>query len=55
MASNSKEGVQIESKMEDIFFWTRHDEHGYCSNFWRAPIEIGGKVYPTTEHYFQAS
>jgi len=41
--------------MEDIFFWTRHDEHGYCSNFWRAPIEVDGKVYPTTEHYFQAS
>lgn len=41
--------------MEDIFFWTRHGEHGYCSNFWRAPIEVNGKVYPTTEHYFQAS
>ncbi len=39
---------------EDIFFWTRHDAHGYCSNFWRAPIEMDGKVYPTTEHYFQA-
>lgn len=41
--------------VKDIFFWTRHDEHGYCSNFYRATIEIDGKVYPTTEHYFQAS
>lgn len=40
--------------MEDIFFWTRHDKHGYCSNFYGAPIEIAGIVYPTTEHYFQA-
>ena len=40
--------------MTDIFFWTRHDEHGYCSNFWRAPIEVNGETYPTTEHYFQA-
>ena len=40
--------------MEDIFFWTRYDKHGYCSNFWRVPIEIDGKVYPTTEYYFQA-
>ena len=38
----------------DIFFWTRHDEHGYCSNFYRAPIKVGSKIYPTTEHYFQA-
>jgi len=41
--------------MEDIFFWTRHDEHGYCSNFYRTPIEVGGLTYPTVEHYYQAS
>ncbi len=23
------------------------------SNFWIAPIKIDGKVWPTTEHYFQ--
>lgn len=39
----------------DIFFWTRHDEHGYCSNFYRSPIKMNGKVYPTVEHYYQAS
>lgn len=41
--------------MNDIFFWTRHDEHGYCSNFYRSPIEVDGKTYPTVEHFFQAS
>ena len=40
---------------EHIYFWTRHDKHGYCSNFWRAAVNIDGKVYPTTEHYYQAS
>lgn len=41
--------------MNDIFFWTRHDAHGYCSNFYRSPIEVNGKTYPTVEHYYQAS
>ena len=41
--------------MDDIFFWTRHDEHGYCSNFYRAPITISGVTWPTVEHYFQAN
>jgi len=39
----------------DIFFWTRHDEHGYCSNFYGSPIEVNGKTYPTVEHFYQAS
>jgi len=42
-------------KPTDIYFWTRHDSHGYCSNFYRSPIEIDGKVYPTVEHWYQAS
>ena len=24
------------------------------SNYWRSPIEMDGKTWPTTEHYFQA-
>lgn len=39
---------------QDIFFWTRRDEHGYCSNFWRAPILIDDEIWPTVEHYYQA-
>ena len=38
----------------DIFFWTRHDEHGYCSNFYRSPVRINGVLYPTVEHYYQS-
>lgn len=40
--------------VKDIFFWTRHDKHGFCSNFFRSPITIDKKVYPTVEHYYQA-
>lgn len=39
---------------KDIFFWTRDGEWGPLSNFWRQPIEIGGIVWPTSEHYYQA-
>ena len=41
--------------MEDIFFWTRNGEHGYCSNFYRTPIYVDEWGYPTVEHYYQAS
>ena len=40
--------------MSDIFFWTRHDEHGYCSNFYRASVTVDGDIWATVEHYFQA-
>ena len=26
----------------------------WLSNFWEHPIEVGGKTYPSTEHYYQA-
>lgn len=37
-----------------ILFYSTRAEYGEFSNFWRAIIAIDGKVYPTTEHYFQA-
>jgi ribA/ribD-fused uncharacterized protein len=37
-----------------IYFYSTQGEHGYMSNFSRHPIVIDGKVWPTTEHYFQA-
>ena len=40
--------------MSDIFFWSRHGEYGFLSNFWRAPIKVDSVRYPTTEHYYQA-
>lgn len=41
-------------KQGDIFFWTRHDEHGYCSNFYRSPVVIERVRWHTVEHFYQA-
>ena len=30
-------------------------EHRFLSNFWYHPIRMGGKLYPTNEHAFQAA
>jgi len=40
--------------MTEIRFYKVPDPWGYFSNFSRHPIEIDGKVWPTSEHYFQA-
>ena len=37
-----------------IRFYSTRDEYGCFSNFAKAPIRLKGKVWPTTEHYFQA-
>jgi ribA/ribD-fused uncharacterized protein len=37
-----------------INFYATTDEYGCFSNFSRHPIELGGKTWPTSEHYFQA-
>lgn len=36
-----------------LYFYGHTKPDGEFSNFWPAPIEIDGKVWPTTEHYFQ--
>lgn len=38
----------------DIYFYRVGDKYGCFSNFTRHPIELGGKTWPTSEHYFQA-
>jgi ribA/ribD-fused uncharacterized protein len=40
--------------MERIEFYKVSDSYGEFSNFAPFPIEIEGKTWPTTEHYFQA-
>jgi len=45
----------MSSEERDIFFWTRHGPYAFLSNFYRAPITVDGKEYPTTEHFYQAS
>jgi ribA/ribD-fused uncharacterized protein len=37
-----------------IQFYRVSDQYGEFSNFAAFPITLGGKVWPTTEHYFQA-
>ena len=37
-----------------IHFYTTKGPHGCFSNFSRHPVEMKGKVWPTSEHYYQA-
>lgn len=37
-----------------IKFYKRNDPYGCFGNFSRHSIELNGKTWPTTEHYFQA-
>lgn len=43
-----------QSSSSDLLFYSLNDEFGEFSNFFPAPIELDGKTWPTTEHYFQA-
>jgi len=41
--------------MPDVIkFYRTGDEYGCFSNFAPYPIRLGGKLWPTSEHYFQA-
>lgn len=37
-----------------IWFYSESDDFGFLSNFWAGDINIDGKIWPSTEHYFQA-
>ena len=57
----TKESIQasaneqtFDPKLKPIFFYKTKDPYGYFSNFYPSPINIDGKVWPTTEHFFQA-
>ena len=39
---------------EVIHFYSVSDDFGCFSNFSPHPVRIGGKLWPTSEHYFQA-
>jgi ribA/ribD-fused uncharacterized protein len=39
---------------ETIQFYRVSDEYGWMSNFAGYPIELDGRTWPTSEHYFQA-
>lgn len=36
-------------------FYTPETGHSFLSNFYPSPIVIGGRTWPTVEHYFQAA
>lgn len=40
--------------MKVIKFYKVHDEYGFMSNFAPYPFSDGSKIWPTSEHYFQA-
>ena len=40
--------------MNEIKFYSTQDKFGEFSNFTHFPIKLDGKMWPTTEHYFQA-
>jgi N-glycosidase YbiA len=40
--------------MKTIAFYKVNEPYGWMSNFAPYPIELEGKVWPTSEHYFQA-
>ena len=41
--------------MPDVInFYSVGDEYGCFSNFAPYPIRLGGEIWPTSEHYFQA-
>ncbi|WP_437978455.1 NADAR family protein [Sorangium sp. So ce295] len=40
--------------MTVIRFYRSGDAHGCFSNFSRHPVTLKGKLWPTSEHYFQA-
>ena len=41
--------------MADVInFYRTSDDYGYFSNFAAYPINLDGKMWPTSEHYFQA-
>jgi N-glycosidase YbiA len=42
------------SPMKPIRFYRLKEPYGEFSNFSPHPIELKGRVWPTTEHYFQA-
>ena len=55
VTSGEREGFgRMEPNHKFIHFYRTRDPYGEFSNFARYPIEIDGKRWPTSEHYFQA-
>jgi len=46
--------MESTSPPKQILFYGKQDPFYQFSNFYSAPISIDSKIWPTTEHYFQA-
>jgi ribA/ribD-fused uncharacterized protein len=44
----------MSTEIKEIRFYSTRGEYGCFSNFYRSAIQLDGKRWPTTEHYFQA-
>jgi hypothetical protein len=42
------------SNPKTIYFYEEYGEHGYFSNYAACPIFLKSRLWPTTEHYYQA-
>lgn len=55
LASSGRPGDTPREPMPDVIeFYSPGDPYGELSNFAPFPIKLGGKRWPTSEHYFQA-
>ena len=41
-------------KVKTVYFYSTANEYGEFSNFALYPIKLKGKIWPSSEHYFQA-
>jgi ribA/ribD-fused uncharacterized protein len=51
---SSSEAPAMTDPQAEIRFYSTGDKYGCFSNFYRAPIRLHGRVWPTSEHWFQA-
>ena len=51
---NRRKKLRTIEYMKQIKFYRLNEPYGEFSNFSPHPIEMKGKVWPTSEHYFQA-
>ena len=54
MSATEAKGKEVVGRMGVIHFYSVSGEFGCFSNFSPHPVELKGKTWPTSEHYFQA-
>ncbi len=52
--ANAPQDPSMAGEDDAILFNGLHEAYGFFSNFAAYPIILGGKTWPTNEHYFQA-